>query len=434
MSNIALLIAEWIFYGAHLIIFTLYLLCPIGDQIARKCLNNWFCSRHWHHRESYFQVKMLMILYHYSTMVMVYFSTLQFFVFQYNVDLADHQWKEFRGGLPLLFITATATSIISWIILQSSNRLNLKHIQSFRLIFGMFFVIVQHGLHSLIIFGICIGGLLISLCCRRKFLHPFITWIYAIFVLLVKESYRIQHWDGFHFLRILFDRDFAGGLYSWRLPTNFLVLRIISYNIDVYWAHLDIVNDGNSDRGTNTNLSLSGKKSEDTGDGKSLPIGEYDSLVNYFAYILYAPLYIAGPIVTYKAFLMKDTSSDSVVVYFLRWLLCLAVMEYLTHRFPLFSVMSSGLLPRLTVAETAVLFYLILKIMWLKFLLIWRFFRLWAMVDGVDVPENMQRCMSNNYSLGQFWFESIFTFHSHSLSRSVISMNRILYIKIKTFT
>ena len=47
--------------------------------------------------------------------------------------------------------------------------------------------------------------------------------------------------------------------------------------------------------------------------------------------------------------------------------------------------------------------YIMLKMMWIKFLLIWRFFRLWALADGVDPPENMLRCMSNNYSLEQFW-------------------------------
>lgn len=41
--------------------------------------------------------------------------------------------------------------------------------------------------------------------------------------------------------------------------------------------------------------------------------------------------------------------------------------------------------------------------MWLKFLLLWRFFRLWALADGVLPPENQVRCMSNNQSIGQFW-------------------------------
>lgn len=33
----------------------------------------------------------------------------------------------------------------------------------------------------------------------------------------------------------------------------------------------------------------------------------------------------------------------------------------------------------------------------------WRFFRLWALLGGVDPPENMVRCMANNYSTLGFW-------------------------------
>lgn len=35
------------------------------------------------------------------------------------------------------------------------------------------------------------------------------------------------------------------------------------------------------------------------------------------------------------------------------------------------------------------------KAMWLKFLIIWRFARLWALCDGIEVVENMQRCVCN---------------------------------------
>ena len=38
-----------------------------------------------------------------------------------------------------------------------------------------------------------------------------------------------------------------------------------------------------------------------------------------------------------------------------------------------------------------------------QLLLPWRFFRLWALVDGMDPPENMVRCMANNYSPLGFW-------------------------------
>ena len=34
-----------------------------------------------------------------------------------------------------------------------------------------------------------------------------------------------------------------------------------------------------------------------------------------------------------------------------------------------------------------------------QFLVIWRFFRMWALADGVQVPENMMRCICNNYDI-----------------------------------
>lgn len=53
--------------------------------------------------------------------------------------------------------------------------------------------------------------------------------------------------------------------------------------------------------------------------------------------------------------------------------------------------------------QLSMLGYFNLHIIWLKLLLPWRFFRLWAMFDGIDAPENMVRCMSNNYSTTAFW-------------------------------
>ena len=44
-----------------------------------------------------------------------------------------------------------------------------------------------------------------------------------------------------------------------------------------------------------------------------------------------------------------------------------------------------------------------LHFIWLKLLLPWRYFRLWALVDGIDPPENMVRCAFDNYSTVAFW-------------------------------
>ena len=99
----------------------------------------------------------------------------------------------------------------------------------------------------------------------------------------------------------------------------------------------------------------------------------------------------------------KPQRNERVDIYAIRWLLVFGLMEILCTYFPFFAVMKSGLFRVLTPAEIAVICYMTLKMMWIKFLLIWRLFRLWALFDGIAPPENMLRCMSNNYSLEGFW-------------------------------
>lgn len=56
-----------------------------------------------------------------------------------------------------------------------------------------------------------------------------------------------------------------------------------------------------------------------------------------------------------------------------------------------------------TPIQLSLLSYFNLHVIWLKLLLPWRFFRLWALVDGIDPPENMVRCISDTYSAMSFW-------------------------------
>lgn len=64
---------------------------------------------------------------------------------------------------------------------------------------------------------------------------------------------------------------------------------------------------------------------------------------------------------------------------------------------------SSGSWLHDTPGQLSMIGYFNLHIIWLKLLIPWRFFRLWSLLDGVDPPENMLRCMSNNYSAPAFW-------------------------------
>lgn len=56
-----------------------------------------------------------------------------------------------------------------------------------------------------------------------------------------------------------------------------------------------------------------------------------------------------------------------------------------------------------TPAQLSLLSYISCMIIWLKLLLPWRLFRLWSLIDGIDPPENMVRCMTDNYSTTSFW-------------------------------
>ncbi|GFZ09507.1 MBOAT (membrane bound O-acyl transferase) family protein [Actinidia rufa] len=45
----------------------------------------------------------------------------------------------------------------------------------------------------------------------------------------------------------------------------------------------------------------------------------------------------------------------------------------------------------------------VLNFMWLKFFLIWRYFRFWSLISGIEAPENMPKCINNCYNLESFW-------------------------------
>ena len=142
-----------------------------------------------------------------------------------------------------------------------------------------------------------------------------------------------------------------------------------------------------------------------------IPPQERDfSLRNYLAYTLYAPLYLAGPILTFNDFIAqgryapRSIDPRRTLRYAIRFFICLLAMEVVVHY--IYAVAISKAQPAwevYTPFQVSMLGYFNLHHIWLKLLLPWRFFRLWALCDGIDAPENMVRCMSNNYSALAFW-------------------------------
>jgi len=81
----------------------------------------------------------------------------------------------------------------------------------------------------------------------------------------------------------------------------------------------------------------------------------------------------------------------------------LLTMEFILHYMYMVAIKDTKAWNGFSAAELSMVGFWNLIIVWLKLLLPWRFFRLWALADGVDPPENMVRCMANNYSTFGFW-------------------------------
>ncbi|KAJ3296089.1 glycerol transporter [Borealophlyctis nickersoniae] len=78
-------------------------------------------------------------------------------------------------------------------------------------------------------------------------------------------------------------------------------------------------------------------------------------------------------------------------------------MEVLLHGMHVVAIKDAKAWVGMTPFQISMVGYFNLKVIWLKLLIIWRFFRLWALSDTIDSTENMTRCMSNNFSAMDFW-------------------------------
>lgn len=79
------------------------------------------------------------------------------------------------------------------------------------------------------------------------------------------------------------------------------------------------------------------------------------------------------------------------------------LLDALSHRFHGFALARSGAYRSFGAADACVFGYWLLLLVYLKFFVIWRGFRLWAALDGVDAPENLPSCISVHHSLASFW-------------------------------
>ncbi|KAI5467613.1 MBOAT, membrane-bound O-acyltransferase family-domain-containing protein [Mariannaea sp. PMI_226] len=350
-----------------------------------------------------------------------------------RMDISDHQYAVFRKNLPYM----TALLIFHPLLRKLWNRFyqarkpvnvgqgRLDQRASFDFAFAILFLVILHGISAFKVFTILYLNFLVATRLPRKYI-PVATWTFNICTLFANELF-----NGYHFKSIasllsppvmavvgnkvqLVNSElmnlgdwldgFRGLLVRWEVLFNITILRLISFNLDYYWS---------LDRGSANALE---KKQLDPAnlsekDRVSIPADVKDfSFRNYIGYAIYAPLYLAGPILTFNDYISQQKAraasieTSRTIKYAIRFLLVLLAKEVILH----FNYV--GAIGRAnpdwasyTATQLSLLSFLNLHIIWLKLLLPWRLFRLWALVDGIDPPENMVRCVSNNYSTQLFW-------------------------------
>lgn len=313
-------------------------------------------------------------------------------LFGRKVDNSDTQYRFLRDNFWLIWgLLIAHTSIrrfFGFIILHKRTTFDFS--------FGLVFLFALHGVNSLrVLLHVIIMYVMIRKIKNTSHARAAL-WIYGVFTLFFNEKFK-----SVPFYIPLLDNGFKGIVARWEVFFNITLLRILSFNLD-YLEKKDLP------------PAKPVKIVADLDDRERLvaplPIIQYNYF-NYFAYLFYAPLYIAGPIITFNDFMYQSNYHQSastksfrrVATYALRLFFCIMVMEFLLHYMYVVAVSKTEAWDGDTPFELSMLGLFNLNVIWLKLLIPWRLFRLWSLIDGIDPPENMIRCMNNNYSVVGFW-------------------------------
>ncbi|EXB79402.1 hypothetical protein L484_011595 [Morus notabilis] len=214
------------------------------------------------------------------------------------------------------------------------------------------------------------------------------------------------------------------------LSARKVVLRMISFGYDYHWAHQDSRSNVKKHI-QHCQFCKSGKTCYQFLQERSVQDDKFAFTI-YLSYLVYAPLYLAGPIVSFNAFASQldvpqnNFSIRDVAWYGVRWAFSLLLMELMTHLFYYNAFATSGAWRHLSPVDVFIVGYGVLNFMWLKFFLIWRYFRFWSLICGIEAPENMPRYMyiplgGSQRKLQNIWVVFTFVALWHDLEWKLLS-------------
>ncbi|KAF9304315.1 glycerol transporter [Mortierella antarctica] len=327
--------------------------------------------------------------------------------FGYKVDNSDDQYANFRGNIPVLAAVMAIYLPLSHLfkhymvpVTPLKSPLQPLYRAYFFLAFSFAYLFVMYGNSILkILFIVSVNYAIAKLGAKSRWM-PALTWIFNLAILFLNEGYRGYDFGAFHPSLAWLDAN-KGMNSSWHVNFNFTMLRLVSFNLDYYWS-------------LKTPREALLKDDRDVApqtdkERVSTPTFSEDYNFTYFlAFALYAPLYVAGPIMTFNDFISqlrfpKEIKTKTLAMWAGRLVFCLLTMEFCMHYMHMVAISKRQAWDNDPVLQICMIGLFNLILIWLKLMIIWRFFRFWALMDGIEAPENMIRCVTNNYSALGFW-------------------------------
>ncbi|MBA0631319.1 hypothetical protein Godav_000202, partial [Gossypium davidsonii] len=210
-----------------------------------------------------------------------------------------------------------------------------------------------------------------------------------LFLSLIYLSYLHGAWEYWEYL------DNFRGTFRWHICFNLVVLRMISFGYDYHWAH---------------------QESRFDQEERNAHINDY-SFTTYLSYLVFAPLYIAGPIISFNSFASQldvpqnHYSIKEVIWYGLRWVFGLCLMELMTHLFYFNAFATSASWKMLSPMDIFIIgygvrshkFHVVKVFPYLALFSVLFPGMLRMMIAGIEAPENMPKCVNNCHDLESFW-------------------------------
>ncbi|KOS14105.1 glycerol transporter [Malassezia pachydermatis] len=308
-------------------------------------------------------------------------------------------FRLFRDNAVLIFVLMVVYALLSSMVRWLAHVTRIPHVTArtaFLFITGIVFVTALHGvnvLKMLALAGINYGLVRAAPWVPRRVITTLI-WAMnggALFLAFYTEGIP------WHMLSpsLAWLDEYSGLIRRWHISYNFTMLRMVSFALDAVWAQAGYA----PDRPALTPAQQRVRQSR--------PVQEYTMLAQ-LVYLWYPPLFIAGPIMTFNDFQSQRVQPlqvpwRSVAIYMLRCAVALLSIEFMMHYMYVNAMKMAHTWMGYTPMELAILGFWSLEFVWLKLVVPWRVFRCWALLDGVDAPENMIRAITNSPSALLFW-------------------------------